>query len=181
MTFEFSVLKCICDRWWSANAKVMTECSWGSELFVTCCNCGDHISGCVPRLRNSDFGFCNRTRILKLISPPRNPSSWWISINKFRSEFHRFSFLPFDWKIRKWLCKTILMNSGLLFGNCECACKTVVLKKCLLNHVSHPPPHPPKQKERKGIQEQISPDDFQSNSPLIKICFILRKPPRLSP
>ena len=148
MTFEFSVLKCICDRWWSANAKVMTECSWGSELFVTCCNCGDHISGCVPRLRNSDFGFCNRTRILKLISPPRNPSSWWISINKFRSEFHRFSFLPFDWKIRKWLCKTILMNSGLLFGNCECACKTVVLKKCLLNHVSHPPP-PTLQNKRK--------------------------------
>ena len=150
MTFEFSVLKCICDRWWSANAKIMTECSWGSELFVTCCNCGDHISGCVPRLRNSDFGFCNRTRILKLISPPRNPSSWWISINKFRSEFHRFSFLPFDWKIRKWLCKTILMNSGLLFGNCECACKTVVLKKCLLNHVSHPPPPPPKTKGKKG-------------------------------
>ena len=126
------------------------ECSWGSELFVTCCNCGDHISGCVPRLRNSDFGFCNRTRILKLISPPRNPSSWWISINKFRSEFHRFSFLPFDWKIRKWLCKTILMNSGLLFGNCECACKTVVLKKCLLNPVSHPPPPPPKTKGKKG-------------------------------
>ena len=152
MTFEFSVLKCICDRWWSANAKIMTECSWGSELFVTCCNCGDHISGCVPRLRNSDFGFCNRTRILKLISPPRNPSSWWISINKFRSEFHRFSFLPFDWKIRKWLCKTILMNSGLLFGNCECACKTVVLKKCLLNHVSHPPPPTPqnKRKERES-------------------------------
>ena len=149
MTFEFSVLKCICDRCWSANAKIMTECSWGSELFVTCCNCGDHISGYVPRLRNSDFGFCNRTRILKLISPPRNPSSWWISINKFRSEFHRFSFLPFDWKIRKWLCKTILMNSGLLFGNCECACKTVVLKKCLLNHVSHPPP-PPKTKGKKG-------------------------------
>ena len=151
MTFEFSVLKCICDRWWSANAKVMTECSWGSELFVTCCNCGDHISGFVPRLRNSDFGFCNRTRILKLISPPRNPSSWWISINKFRSEFHRFSFLPFDWKIRKWLCKTILMNSGL-FGNCECACKTVVLKKCLLNHVSHPPPPTPqnKRKERES-------------------------------
>ena len=120
-------------------------------MFVTCCNCGDHISGCVPRLRNSDFGFCNRTRILKLISPPRNPSSWWISINKFRSEFHRFSFLPFDWKIRKWLCKTILMNSGL-FGNCECACKTVVLKKCLLNLVSHPPPPTPqnKRKERES-------------------------------
>ena len=150
MTFEFSVWKCICDRWWSANAKGHKfECSWGSELFVTCCNCGDHISGCVPRLRNSDFGFCNRTRILKLISPPRNPSSWWISINKFRSKFHRFSFLPFDWKIRKWLCKTILMNSGL-FGNCECACKTVVLKKCLLNPVSHPPSPPPKTKGKKG-------------------------------
>ena len=36
------------------------------------------------------------------------------------------SFLPFDWEIRTRICKTVLENSGLLFANYACACKTAV-------------------------------------------------------
>ena len=46
------------------------------------------------------------------------------------------SFLPFDWKIRKRICKTILVNSGLLFAKYACACKTAVLKDSFSNPFS---------------------------------------------
>ena len=32
------------------------------------------------------------------------------------------SFLLVDWEIRKRICKTILLNSGLLFANYACTC-----------------------------------------------------------
>ena len=37
-------------------------------------------------------------------------------------------FSPFDWEIRKRICKTVVVNSGVLFVNYACACKTAVLK-----------------------------------------------------
>ena len=43
------------------------------------------------------------------------------------------SFLPFDWEIRKRIFKTVLPNSGLLFTNYACACKTAVLKDSFSN------------------------------------------------
>ena len=46
---------------------------------------------------------------------------------EIQSGFRGFLFLPFDWEIRKRICKTILVNSGLLFANYACACKTAVL------------------------------------------------------
>ena len=64
--------------------------------------------GCV-RFGNLDFGFCNRTR------NPITRISW-------------ISFLPFDWEIRKRICKTVRLNSRLFLANYACACKTAVLK-----------------------------------------------------
>ena len=60
--------------------------------------------------------------------------------------------LLFDWEIRKRICKTIIVNCGLLFANYAWACKAAVLKNCLSNRFSDFP----KKTERKGIQEQIS-------------------------
>ena len=45
-------------------------------------------------------------------------------------------------------CKSILVNSGLLFANYACACKAAVLKKQFFKSF--------KKKERKETQEQIS-------------------------
>ena len=77
-------------------------------------------SGCV-RLGNPDLDFENlnpdfpiEREIRKRISPPRNPSSGWISIKKSKSGFFGFPFLSFVWEIRKRICKTVLVNSGLL-------------------------------------------------------------------
>ena len=53
-------------------------------------------------------------KIRKWISLSRNPSSGWISINKSKSGFHGFPSLLFNWEIRKRICKTILLDSGLL-------------------------------------------------------------------
>ena len=63
--------------------------------------------GCV-RLGNPDLDFENlnpdfpiEREIRKRISPPRNPSSGWISIKKSKSGFFGFPFFSFDWEIRK--------------------------------------------------------------------------------
>ena len=53
----------------------------------------------------------NASEIRERISPPRNPSSGWIHIG-----ISWISFLSFDGEIRKRICKTILVNSGLLFA-----------------------------------------------------------------
>ena len=73
--------------------------------------------GCV-RLRNPDFWFWNRTR---------NPKTDFISEKsvlrvKGWIRISWISFLPLDWEIRKRICKTILVNSGLLFANYACTC-----------------------------------------------------------
>ena len=81
------------------------------------------------RFWNPDFGFCNQTRIRKRIWSLRNPSSGWIWISWV-------SFLLFDWEIRKKICKTILVNSGLLFANYACTCKTTLLQDSLSNPFS---------------------------------------------
>ena len=60
--------------------------------------------------------------------------------------------LPFDWEIRQSICKTLLVNSGLLSANYACACKTAVLE----NYFLHSFFGFPKKTDRKGIQEQIS-------------------------
>ena len=46
------------------------------------------------------------------------------------------SFLPFVWETRKRICKTTLLNSGLLFANYTCTCKTAVLKNSFSNPFS---------------------------------------------
>ena len=104
----------------------------GKDFYL---NDGVHL-GCVP-LGNPDLDFQNlnpdspiEREIRRRISPPRNPSSGWISIKKSKSGFFGFLFLSFDWEIRKRICKTVLVNSGLLFTNYACACKTAVAKEC---------------------------------------------------
>ena len=100
------------------------------------------VFGCV-RLGNPDLDFQNlnldfpiEREIRKRISPPRNPSSGWISIKKSKSGFFGFPFLSFDWEIRKRICKTVLVNSGLLFTNYACACKTAVPRDSFSNPFS---------------------------------------------
>ena len=43
---------------------------------------------------------------------------------------------PFDWEIRKRICTTILVNSGLPFSKYAYACKTAVLKDSFSNPFS---------------------------------------------
>ena len=45
-------------------------------------------------------------------------------------DFLRYCFF---WEIRKKICKTVLVNSGLFSGKNECACETVVLENSFLN------------------------------------------------
>ena len=98
--------------------------TFGSGSFLGCVRLGN------PKLdfQNINLDFPIEREIRKRISPPRNPSSGWISIKKSKSGFFGFPFLSFDWEIRKRICKTVLMNSGLLFTNYACACKTAVRK-----------------------------------------------------
>ena len=69
------------------------------------------ISGCV-RLGNLDLDFQNlnpdfpiEREIRKRISPPRNPSSGWISIKKSKSRFHGFPFYRSTGKSEKGFAK----------------------------------------------------------------------------
>ena len=71
-------------------------------------------------IRISDFAI--EREIRKRISSPRNPSSGWISIKKSKSGFHGFPFLLFDCEIRKRICKTVVLNSGVLFAFVNYAC-----------------------------------------------------------
>ena len=96
-------------------------------------------------IRICDFAI--EREIRKQISLSRNPSSGWISIRESKSGFHGFPSLPYDWEIRKRICKTILLNSDLLFANYACACKTAVLKNSFSNPFSD---FPNKRKERKS-------------------------------
>ena len=74
--------------------------------------------------------------IWKRISPPRNPSSGWISSKKSKSGFHGFPFHRSIGKSGKRICKTILVNSGLPFANYACAWRTAVLEDSFSNHFS---------------------------------------------
>ena len=81
------------------------------------------------KLRIWDFAI--ERGIRKRISPPRNPSLGWMSIKKSKSRF-----IPLDWEIQKRICKTALVNNGLLFANYAGTCKTAVLKDSFSNPFS---------------------------------------------
>ena len=73
------------------------------------------------RLGNPDLDFQNlnpdfpiEREIRKRISPPRNPSSGWISIKKSKSGFFRFPFLSFDWEIRKRIWNWLSLRTAVL-------------------------------------------------------------------
>ena len=70
-------------------------------------------------IRISDFAI--ERKIQKQISPPKNPSSGWISIKKPKSEFHGFPFHHSVRESEKRICRTVLVNSSLLFANYACA------------------------------------------------------------
>ena len=57
-----------------------------------------------------------KCKIWKQILPPRNLSSGRISTKRSKIQISLISFLSFDWEIGKRICKTILMNSSLLFA-----------------------------------------------------------------
>ena len=58
-------------------------------------------------IRISDFAIENRKQIspISQISPPRNPSSGWISIKKSKSGFHGFPFYRSIGKSEKGFAK----------------------------------------------------------------------------
>ena len=62
------------------------------------------ISACV-RLGNPDSDFAIEREIRKRISPPRNPSSGWISIKKSKCGFHGFPFYRSTGKSEKGFAK----------------------------------------------------------------------------
>ena len=74
----------------------------------------------------SDFAI--EREIRKRIAPPRNPSSEWIEIKKSKSRFLGFPFYRSIGNPKK-----DLQNSGLLFANYTCACKTAVVKDSFSN------------------------------------------------
>ena len=74
----------------------------------------------------SDFAI--EREIQKRIAPPRNPSSEWIEIKKSKSRFRGFTFYRSIGNPKK-----DLQNSGLLFANYTCACKTAVVKDSFSN------------------------------------------------
>ena len=81
-------------------------------------------------IRISDFGIeCESENGFHL----RDPSSGWISIKKSKSGFRGS---PFYRSIGKRICKTILVNSGLLFADNACACETAVHKDSFSNPFS---------------------------------------------
>ena len=113
-------------------------------------------------IRISDFAI--EREIRKQTSPPRSPSSWWISITKSKSAFHGFVLYRSIGKSEKEFAKLFSWTVVFFLLIYACACKTAVLKNCVSNPFSDfpPSPLPPSSKkkkrkaERKGIQEQIS-------------------------
>ena len=81
--------------------------------------CATKFKGCV-RLGNPDLDFQNlnpdfpiERGIRKRISPPRIPSSWWISIKKSKSGFHGFPFYRSIGKSEKGFEKLCLRTAVL--------------------------------------------------------------------
>ena len=69
------------------------------------------------RLGNPDFGLCNRTRNPKTDFASEK-SVLMVDFNyEIQIRISWIRFLPFDWEIGKRICKTLLVNSGLLFAN----------------------------------------------------------------
>ena len=118
-------------------------CTWKSKRNqapneVSDCSTGD-----------KDFWFCNRKRNPKT-DFTSNKSVLMVDFDyEIQIWILWISFLPFDWEIRKRICKSILVNSGLLFANYACACKTAVFQILF--------GFPKKKEKRKGMKEQISP------------------------
>ena len=93
---------------------------------------------------NKDFRFCNRKRNSKT-DFTSNKSVLMVDFDyEIQIWILWISCLPFDREIRKRICKTIVVNSGLLFANDACACKTAVIQ--ILFQFGFPP----QKKEKKG-------------------------------
>ena len=92
-------------------------------------------------IRISDFAI--EREIRKQASPPRNPSSWWISITKSKSGFHGFAFYRSIEKSEKEFAKLFSWTVVFFLLIYACACKTAVLKNCVSNPFSDFPPSPP--------------------------------------
>ena len=85
------------------------------------------------RFSKSKSGFPDRTQNPKT-DFTYEKSVLRVDFNKeIQNRIFWISLLPFDWEIRKRICKTILVNSGLLFTNYACACKTAVRKDSFSN------------------------------------------------
>ena len=104
------------------------------------------------RFSKSKYGFPNRTRNPKTdFTSETSVLRVDFNIKTSKSGFFRFPFLSFDWEIRKRICKTVLVNSGLLFTNYACACKTAVPKDSFANPFSDFPIERQKGKSKKWI------------------------------
>ena len=80
-------------------------------------------------IRISDFAI--ERKIRKRISPPRNPSSGWISIKKSKSGFHGFPFCRSTAKSEKGFAKLFSWTAVFflhLLIIYTCTCKAAILK-----------------------------------------------------
>ena len=79
------------------------------------------------RILNSNAKSCENRFHLREIRPQGG-----FQLKNPNPDFMDFLF-TFDWESRKRICKTVLVNSSLLFANYACACKTAVLKDSFSN------------------------------------------------
>ena len=91
-------------------------------------------------IRISDFAI--EREIRKQTSPPRSPSSWWISITKSKSALHGFALYRSIGKSEKEFAKLFSWTVVFFLLIYACACKTTVLKNCVSNPFSDFPPSP---------------------------------------
>ena len=86
------------------------------------------------------------------LSSPLSITQFYILFEQTINIIESFAFSPGDWEIRKRICRTILVNSGLLFANYACACKKPLFLRTvfqILFRISH-------SNGKKEIQKQIS-------------------------
>ena len=89
------------------------------------------------RFWNPDFGLCNRTRNRQTdFTSEKSVPKGGLQLRNPNPDFMDFPFTVQLGNPKKVICKTILVNSGLLFTNYACACRTAVPKDSFSNPFS---------------------------------------------
>ena len=128
------------------------------------------ISACV-RLGNPDLDFKNRIRILH--SNAKSENGFHLREIRLQGGFQlrnpNADFMDFLFTVWKRICKTVLVNSGLLFNNYACACNASVLKDSFTNPFSDFSNGTVKLKIQKQIYQCWNPFWLEIRNPDFKI------------